>query len=164
MKNIAILIFLNFGLGCSSHQTDYKTGLEGKLIPSIDLILIDSTTHLNTSSIPHGKPFVVLCYSPHCPYCRAEIDDILDNIKQFRNTTFYMITPYPLSDMQFFYTSKHLSKYPNIIAAQDYKNAFLTYFKASGVPYTAIYNTRKELIEVFPGNSTTSVIKSILSK
>jgi hypothetical protein len=36
-----------------------KTGMEGRLIPSFNLLLVDSATHLNTDDIPTGKPFIV---------------------------------------------------------------------------------------------------------
>ncbi|HWK08122.1 MAG TPA: hypothetical protein VNS58_31045 [Puia sp.] len=162
MKSSTLFFLLVSFLGCANPRIKFKTGLEGEMLPSVDLILADSITHFNTSAIPIGQNIVLLCYSPYCPYCRAEVDDILSNIETLQKTTFYLITPYPITDMKNFYNHYHLERYSNIIAGRDYKNELLPYFKASGVPYIAIYDTQKRLKEVLVGKSDAHIIKDIL--
>jgi len=126
------------------------------------MILKDSITHFNTSQIPLGQSFIVLCFSPYCPYCRAEIDDIIKNINKFKSTKVYLITSFPISDMILFYEDYHLSKYKNILIAQDYKNAFLQYYNIKGIPYTAVYNEQKKLKSALLGKSDATEIKEII--
>jgi thiol-disulfide isomerase/thioredoxin len=135
-----------------------KTGLEGRLLPSFTLLLSDSLTHLNTADIPMGKPFIMVGFSPYCTHCQQEMIDIIAHIKQFGDTSIYFVTPFPYADLKKFYGWYHLDKYPTIITAVDSKNAFLTYMKATGIPYAAIYDAKKRLKEVLPGQTTATLL------
>jgi len=127
-----------------------KTGMEGRLLPSFDLLLPDSATRLNTGAIPIGKPFIVIGFSPWCTHCQAETRDLLAHIDQFKNVDIYYVTPYPFWQMKAFYKVFHLDKYPNIIMGKEVtKDVFLSYFKAPGVPYTAVFDAQKRLKSAF---------------
>ena len=124
-----------------------KTGMEGRMIPSFELLLPDSTTHLNTADIPAGKPIIVIGFQPWCTHCQAETRDIIKNIQKFKDIQIYYVTPYPFNQMKTFYRAFKLSQYPNIIMGQDAKNTFMNYFKARGVPYIAIFDSKKRLLQ-----------------
>lgn len=132
-----------------------KTGMEGRLLPSFDILLPDSVTQLNTAAIPTGKPFIVIGFSPWCTHCQAETRDIIAHIEQFKNVNIYYVTPYPFWQMKTFYKAFHLEKYPNITMGKEItKNVFLSYFKAPGVPYTAIFDPQKRLKSVFTSQAS----------
>jgi len=40
----------------------------------------------------------------------------------------------------------------------DAKDYFLTYFKATGVPYTAIFDSKKRLKQVMPGEAKATMV------
>ena len=145
--------------GCFSRPGD-KTGLEGKPLPSFTLQLTDSTRYFNTVQIAEGKPVVLFYLSPHCPYCRAELKDILDDIDKMQNMQFYFVTSFPLSDMVHLYNEYKLSKYPNITVGKDTANFLPDYFKTAFVPYTAIYNKNKKLEKSYTGRIYTKQILS----
>jgi thiol-disulfide isomerase/thioredoxin len=130
-----------------------KTGLEGRSLPSFDILLTDSVTHLDTKDIPGGKPFIMIAFSPYCPHCRREIADIEHNMEKFAGTHFFLITPYSISELKTFYQSLNLSSYPNITVGVDYNDAFLSYFKSRSVPYTAIYDAKRRLAQGIPGRA-----------
>jgi thiol-disulfide isomerase/thioredoxin len=128
-----------------------KTGMEGRLLPSFDLLLPDSVTHFNTADIPTGQPFIVIGFSPWCTHCQGETVDIIKNMGRLRNTHIYYMTAYPFGEMKIFYNYFKLAKYPNITMGRDGKNYFLPYFKAGGVPYIAIFDSKKRLKQVLSG-------------
>ena len=130
-----------------------KTGMEGRLLPSFDLLLADSATHLNTADIPTGQPFIVIGFSPWCIHCQAETRNIVSHIRQFGNTRIYYVTPAPFSDMKTFYLHFRLAQYPNIIMGRDGKDSFLRYFKAPGVPYTIVLDAKKRIKLVMFGEA-----------
>ena len=130
-----------------------KTGLEGRLLPSFDLLLTDSTTHLNTANIPTGEPVIVIGFSPFCKHCQAETRDIVKHMDKLKNTRIYYVTAYPFDQMQLFYRAFKLEQYSNIVMGKDLKDYFLPYFKASGVPYTAIFDSKKRLIQASSGET-----------
>lgn len=128
-----------------------KTGFEGSILPSFDIVLPDSVTHFNTNDIPMGKPFVIIAFSPYCPHCKGEIADIEKNMERFADIHFYLITSFSLSDLKPFYERMRLNKYPSITVGSDEKNIFLPHFKWHMVPYTTIYDAKKRLAQVIPG-------------
>lgn len=148
--------------GCSHHYIQ-KTGLEGKSMPAFNLFLADSTTFFNTAKIPSGQPVALFLFGPSCPYSRAEMTDILANIKDFKNIRIYAITTAQFPEMKSFYSYFQLQKYQNIIAGLDYTDFFANYFKATGVPYLAIYDGQKKLKEVFIGKRDIQDIKDVTS-
>ena len=163
MKHFTILS-LAFCLSSCFSTPEIKTGLEGKPLPSFTLTFVDSLTHFNTANISTGKPIVLFCFAPYCPYCRAEMDDILSNIKYLNNIKFYIFTGSPLSDLKVFYNHFQLQKYSNITAGIDSSNYFAQYYKVTGVPYLAIYNPEKRLKQVLEGKVDIKLIKDIAFK
>jgi len=122
-----------------------KTGFEGRLLPSFKIFLSDSITYLNTNDIPLGKPFIIVGFSPTCKHCAAETENIIRNIDRFKGMRIYFVTPYPFSEMKGFYRYFKISKYPSLVMGTDTNNFFMSYFKAEGVPFTAIFDSKKRL-------------------
>jgi uncharacterized membrane protein YphA (DoxX/SURF4 family)/thiol-disulfide isomerase/thioredoxin len=126
-----------------------KTGMEGRLLPDFDLLLPDSVTHFNTANIPTGKPFVVIGFDPFCAHCQAETQDIIKNIQRLKNVSIYYVTPYPLWEIKAFYQHFKLERYPNITIGRDYRDVFFREFRSTVVPYTAVFDSRRRLKQVF---------------
>jgi len=142
-----------------------KTGMEGRLLPSFQLLLPDSVTKLNATEIPTGKPFIVIGFSPWCTHCQAETRDILAHIGQFKNVNIYYVTPYPFWQMKTFYKAFHLEKYPNIVMGKEVtKNVFLSYFQAPGVPYTAVFDAQKRLKSAFVSEARADKLAQAVSE
>ena len=159
MKYIT-LIFLIFLLSCYSKNAE-KTNLKGKTLPSFNLLLTDSITYFNTNSIHIGKPVVLFYFGPHCPYSRAQMEEIIKNIYVLKDIQFYVFTTWSFSEMKSFYENYKLNKYSNITVGVDYANFFAKYFKAQGVPYMAIYGKDKKLKEAFIGEVYSTQIKEV---
>ena len=150
----AIVLFLLLGwtlFTAFTAPTTVKTGLEGRQIPAVDLLMVDSTTHLNTANIPSGQPLIVIGFSPWCVHCQAMTRDIIKNIDQFKNLRIYYITTYPFEQMKTFYVYFKLARFHNIYMGRDVNDKFLNYFKAPGVPYTMIFDPKKRVKMVMNG-------------
>jgi hypothetical protein len=126
-----------------------KTGMEGRLLPAFDILLVDSVTHFNTANIPTGQPFIVIGFSPMCIHCQKETEDIIKHIQKFKGIQIYYVTYHPYSEMKAFYRYFHIAKYPNITIGVDLKDYFLSYFKAPGIPYIALFDSKKRLKQVY---------------
>jgi len=138
-----------------------KTGMEGKPLPSFDLLLPDSLTHFNTVNIPAGKPFIVIGFDPFCLHCQAETADIIKNIRELKGISIYYVTPYAFWKMKAFYRHYRLDLYPNITIGNDYRNAFFQHYMATIVPYTAVFDSKKRLKQVFASEANAnSLIKA----
>jgi thiol-disulfide isomerase/thioredoxin len=161
MKPALYIIVVFFLTGCFGKKPSFKTGQEGKPLPAVDLLLPDSTSHLSTKNIPIGKPFVIIFFSPECPFCRALTNDIIDDMDELSNVQFYFLSTFPIKDIKAYYNEYHLQNYSNITVAWDYKIYFNKYFNAPGIPVTAIYGKDKKLKEVLMGKVSTNLIKDI---
>lgn len=153
MKQLFVLALSICLFACHNRndRSPVRTGLEGKPIPSFEVLLSDSSTRLNTADIPAGKPIVLLYLSPQCPFCRAELTSILKNMSSLKDTRFYVFTNWPFKQFKSFYTHYQLDKYQNIVAAQDYTNAFIHHYPLPAVPFTAFYDKNKNLNKAFIG-------------
>jgi hypothetical protein len=161
MKPALYIIFVFCIIGCFGKKPSFKTGQEGKPLPAVDLLLTDSTSHLNTKNIPVGKSFVVIYFSPQCPFCRALTNDIIDDMDNLSQIHFYFLSTFPINDIKKYCTQHELQNHPNITVAQDYGMYFNKYFNAPGIPVIAIYGKNKKLKEVLMGEVSTNLIKNI---
>jgi hypothetical protein len=161
----AIALFLVIGWALfSAFSSPYRvrTGMEGRLLPSFDLLLIDSS-YVNTKDIPTGKPLILIGFSPTCTHCGAEADDLLKNIDRLKDARIYFVTPFPYAQMRGFFRYFRMKRYPNVSMGRDSSDLFLPYFKASGVPFTAVFDSQKRLKKAFDGQTNADALaKAIL--
>jgi hypothetical protein len=151
---ICLFLFIGWNLFTAlSASSTPRTGMEGRLLPSLDLLLPDSVTHFNTANIPIGKPFIVIGFDPFCGHCQGETKDIIKNIQQLKDIPIYYVTPYPFWQMKSFYEHFKLEQYPNITMGMDFRNYFFSQFKSHTVPYTTIFDAQKRLKRVFIGQT-----------
>jgi len=161
MRKISYLIAIIILTGCSNAPSVVKTGLEGKAMPSFVLLLQDSLSYLNTSTITEGKPVVFFSFSPHCPYCKAQTEDIISHIDKLNDVRFYLITTSPFPEFRKFCKDYDLGKYKNIIAGIDTSYYFAGYFQSNVVPVFAIYDQKKKLKQVLQGKTSINLLKDI---
>jgi len=160
MKKIPVLLLIACLVICCKRRA-IKTGLEGQPLPAFNLLLTDSASNFSTGTIPLGQPTALFYFSPHCPYCRAEMKEIVQNMNELKEIRFCLITNFPFSEMKKFYNEYKLGNYANITVGYDSLYAFVDYFKAQGVPYTAIYGRDKKLKGVYIGMAKTRDIKEL---
>lgn len=153
---VAILILFS----CNNKSTTIKTGLEGEKIPPFKLLLSDSVSYLNTESITKG-PVVFISLAPWCPYCKAQIEELISKIKSLQNIHFYILTTSPFKEFNQFTSTYQLNKYQNITTGIDNNYYFINYFKNNAVPYLAIYGKDKKLKAALVGKSSVDLIKEI---
>jgi thiol-disulfide isomerase/thioredoxin len=161
MKNTLFVLLMISLFGCADHHSFITTGLEGKAMPSFNLLLADSVTRFSTSAMPAGKPAVLFFFQPWCPYCKAQTEDMLKHMQAMKDIHFYLLTtaPYPLFKQ--FYDKYALNKYPNITAGIDTSFLSIMYFHAPGVPYQAVYDRKGKLKRALIGPSDMNLIKNI---
>lgn len=159
MKKFTIILLFAVSSACMS-KNPVKTR-EATPFPSFSLIMADSCTLFNTNNIETGNPIALFFFGPHCPYSRAQMDEILKNMSSLKNIQFCIFTTAAFSDFKLFYDHYNLNKYPNIKAGVDYTNFFVNHFKAIGVPYMAIYGKDKRLNKTCIGKIESWQIKKL---
>lgn len=160
MKNILAGFLFVVLAGCFGKEPE-KTGMEGKPLPSFKLFLADSLTYFDTKNISNDKPIVLFYFGPHCPYSKAQMEEIVTNMQSLSDIHFVVFTTWSFQEMKKFYKDYGLNKYPEITSGVDYTNFFADYIGAPGVPYTAIYGKDKKLKKAFVGKINSGQIKSV---
>jgi hypothetical protein len=162
MRTMFLLIAVGI-FGCAHPNKPLLTGLEGQSLPEFRLMLPDSFSYVNTKALPVGKGIVMVYFSPECPYCRLQIEEIIKNSGSLSNVQFCIFTTWPLLELKEFIKEFKLDTHPNFLVGIDYSNTFKHYFKVDGVPFMAIYSPQKKLNKAFLGVVKTSQIKSSIA-
>lgn len=158
MRIASIILLTILLMGCYSREPE-KTGKEGQPIPDFKLMHSDTVTHFWSKDIKDDNPTVFVYFGTHCPYSRAEIQEIVDNIDDLSDIRFYLITPESLKDMAKYTESYHLYGMDNLMVGQDCESFFEKHFDANVVPYNFIYGKDHRLKAVFPGQVGVAEIK-----
>jgi len=142
-------------------QKPYVTGMEGKSLPQFAIQLVDSVSWLRSQDIPHGKPLIIFYYSPKCPYCRAQMRDILNNIESFNDTQLYVLTDASLYSIKEFISYFKLNNFPNVIAGRDTGAVILHEYKLRRVPFLASFDKTHKLKVAYEGRLTSHSLLKI---
>lgn len=142
----------------SCHQPD------GPPMPAFDLLLVDGSTSVPSKAIPNGVPAILVFFSPDCEHCQHETADLLAKMDSFQEVRFYFVTDDPMERLKVFQQYYHLSRYRNVVLAQDHRYSFFNLLKPTGTPCTFIYDRQKRLRAVFNGESDAAAILAITQK
>jgi thioredoxin-related protein len=162
MKRILISL-LSFCLLSCYNNASKKNGLINTPIPDFNILLMDSMTHINTNKIPAGNPIIFLFFSPDCPYCKAQTEEIAANMNSFSDVKFYIISTFPFTEIRDYSNKYQLYKYQNVIVGQDYAFYFGNHFKPQGIPYMVIYTKEKKLKKILLGKIDANKIKEYIA-
>lgn len=159
MKIFIVTLAVLLSCSCREEiQTPFVTGMENKSLVDFNILLPDSTTYFNTSRLPAGKEVIVFYYSPTCPYCRAQMREMLNHVDLYRNAQLCVITSgnsrSDFKSMKEFNDYFKLHKVPNIITGIDTGSVFAQNYKIFSVPLTATFDKEKRLKSVYVGRIT----------
>ena len=160
MKSLIFIFLIVFFTACTQKRAEI-TGMEDKPIPAFKLLLLDSTTYINTAEIPTEKPTVLFYVSPECPFCRVEMTQIVKHIDLLKEIQFYIFSTWSVNDMKQFNARYQLDRFENIKVGIDYNQFFGQYYNVPGVPYMAIYGKDKKLNKAFAGEVDPKMIADI---
>lgn len=129
----------------------YKTGMEGKPIPAFSIQLLDSTTYIHSEEIPSDKKMVLFLFSPTCPYCRAQMRDMVNNIEKFKDQQLYILTNADLKSTKAFADYYKLNRLKNVIVGRDTGSVVFSTYRLIRVPFTAYFDKNKQLKAAYLG-------------
>lgn len=120
-------------------------------IPSLNLLLTDSTHIINTQQTPPGKPTLVLYYSAGCAACREQTQELLNHYTQLKNYRLYFCSSDPLTTIRDFTNSYQLNRYSNITVGRDYEHFFDKQLNINSYPSLFIYTSENRLQKIAMG-------------
>ena len=151
--NISIILLT----GCHSKQERIIPTTISTL-PSFNIISIDSSRYITTTSIPNGQPLLFIYLSPNCEYCQHEARELVRQREEIKGVYVYIITNGSLLETNKFFQEYHLGLIQNIFVGNDYENSFYNCFKPQTIPFIAVYNREKKLKKVFRGETNIKLV------
>lgn len=153
-RNIAITLIFSIAFGCNQD--------ESRKLPSIDLLMKDSVTRINTLSIHNGKPMMIINFEADCKHCQDETDSLLKYVNDFPETKFCFINMISMKEVRTF--SKHFKfdNYRNIFIGQDTGKVFPKHIGSRTTPFSVVYNSDGKGVKAFVGEAKMSDLIPIL--
>ena len=152
---IRIVVLLGMAVAWMACQEEKpfrtKTGMEGKPLPAFAIQLLDSTTYIHTEDLTADKNLVLFYFKPTCPYCRAQMRDMLNNIERFKNKELCILTNEKLKSINSFARYFKLNRFNNVIVGRDTGSVVLKTYGLITVPLTAYFDKNKQLKALYAG-------------
>ena len=118
-------------------------------VPPFQIIQASGKAFL-AGNLPLGEPIVIIYFSPECDECQQLTKELLNRIKEFKNTSIAMITNLSLDKVKQFVTEYHLDKYPNIFVGTEGDTFFVgKYYRVGKLPFMALYTKNGDLIKIY---------------
>jgi peroxiredoxin len=152
---LQLCILLSMAVAWMSCQEEkpyqVKTGMEGKPLPTFNIQLLDSIRFINSANLPADKNLVLFYFKPTCPYCRAQMRDMLNNIEKFKGKELCILTNEDLKGANNFARYFKLNRFNNVIVGRDTGSVVLKTYKVLGVPLTAYFDKNRQLKALYSG-------------
>lgn len=131
-------------------------------VPTLQLLLGDSTTQYSKDDLPQGKPVMIMLFSPECDHCQHETQELVKNKEAFKDIQLVMVTTYPIYRMNEFVEEYHVNEIPNVIVAKDIYYLLLPFYDVRNFPFMALYDKKGNLITTTEGSvPVTSLLKQL---
>jgi len=121
-------------------------------LPAFRIMMLDSSTVLNTFNIPEGKPVLLFYFGAECDHCQKTWDALVKDIDSLQDYRIYMFSFSPIYQIKKFAEKNKLNKYTNVIVGRDEDLFFPSFYGARSVPYLAVYNKKKKFVTKFDGH------------
>jgi thioredoxin-related protein len=139
----------------------HKTGTFSRSIPLFSITNASDSTTVYPKNLSSNKPLVVLLFDPYCPFCKQQIEEILENEERLNNIQFCFITMFPYYQMRKTFIDFNLGKYKNILVGRDETNFLASHYSLRGVPTLIIYGRGGKLKGIFSGVVKSEVVQTL---
>jgi len=150
MKKVLIIVCFIMLL-CAPFIFKHDMNLNYSKLPSLNIMLPDSSTIYNTQNISVEKPTILIYFSPDCDHCQEQTRAIIKNINYLRNAEILLLSNSSIFELNNFIHTYQLNHYKNIIIGNDYNYSFFKFFNIKSFPYVVVYNNKKELVKLYKG-------------
>lgn len=123
-----------------------EKNLKGAGIPQFSFITAQGK-EMHTKDFPPNKPVLLILFNPSCGHCQIILEQIRDNIDDFKFATILFLTGEPLKDVlaNYVVNVKVDKMADQILVASDNSDATLKIFEYEGIPQVMIYNKEHKL-------------------
>lgn len=120
-------------------------------IPQFKLAKAADSTLFTRDDLKKKVNTLFFLFSPDCNHCQHETEEIIKNIKKFKNAQIVMITYFPWDQMMPYYNHYKIANYPQITMARDNNYYFPAFFNMKTFPSTYLYDKKGDFKKAFEG-------------
>ena len=140
MRIIFLLIFLTI--------TSIKLSAQQK-VPAFRMALSNGKL-FHASSLPQGKPIIVIYFSPECDHCHILMKEWFKQAGNFKKASVAMITFLPLNSVVLFEKEYSTKQHSNIITGTEGTAFFVrNYYKVLDMPFVALHDKNGNLVSTY---------------
>ncbi len=104
----------------------------------------------HASSLPQGKPIIVIYFSPECDHCHILMKEWFKQAGNFRKASVAMITFLPLNSVTLFEKEYNTKQHSNIITGTEGTTFFVrNYYKVLDLPFVALHDKNGNLVSTY---------------
>ena len=154
MKTALVLLFSIITLAATAQtESNYTPPFKRfPTVPTLQLLLGDSTTKYSKDDLPKDKPLLLMIFSPDCEHCQHETEAMVKNKEAFKDVQLLMVTTHPLYRMNEFVEAYHVKEIPNVVVAKDIYYLLLPFFDVRNFPFIALYDKKGNLVTTTEGS------------
>jgi hypothetical protein len=159
LQIFAILFLATAWIACQEEKPEQiKKGAIGKPMPTFTIQLLDGTSYLHSAEIPGDKNIVLFYFKATCPFCRAQMRDMVNNMDKFKDEQLFILTNEDLKSAKAFADYFKLNLLNNAIVGRDTGSVVLNTYRLIGLPFTAYYNKNKQLKTAYMGRMSSDLL------
>lgn len=153
MKKLLFTLALVFTavIGFSQTDTTKAPYLKFPSYPPVKLLMTDSSHFFTRENLDKKSPVMLMFFDPGCDHCKHETEDLIKHMDELKDVQIVMTTYKPITEIKGFVSHFELTRFSNIVVAQDFGFFLPSFYNISYFPFLAFYNKKKELIDVFQG-------------
>ena len=111
-------------------------------VPPFTLVLAPDSSIFTKENLKNKKPVLIMVFSPDCDHCIHATEDLIENIKSFKNAEIVLASSLSYESIKIFYKNLHLSAYPNIHVGYDSKRFLSSFYEVHNFPSIYLYNKK----------------------
>ena len=131
-------------------------------IPPFSLANASDSSIFTKENVRKKKAVIIMVFSPDCDHCIHATENLISNIKSFRNTEIILASSLSYESVRKFYKDLSLGAYPNIHVGYDSKRFLSSFYEVKSFPSIFLYNKKGDFKMDFSDRPNFKIIASSL--
>ena len=157
-----VIVYLFFYTAAGAQTASEPAYKRIPTIPPFTLVLAVDSTVFTKNNLRKKKSVILMVFSPDCDHCIHATEDLISNIKSFKNTEVVLASSLSYESVKKFYNELHLSIYKNIHVGFDSKRFLSSFYEVRSFPSIFLYSKKGDFKMDFSDHPNFKLIASSL--
>ncbi len=149
--------YFGYGLMTESDEPTTEAETTRQQLPTA-VLQTTSGGSFQFSSLPEGKPVVLMFFSPTCPYCQEETAEITAHANLNEEAAIVMVSTFDRSSLRQYVEDYNLSQFGNIRVVRDLSGSLFKQYGVQSVPTTIVYDGSHRMVKAFRGKASADTL------